>query len=159
LGQFERLAGVLVRGTAARAGVLAGEEIAITKTFAVRISPPVLSHTILSHMWPFHICCFADVKLLRTSAAHKANAHPEKDQNNDDQRATGNAKSLLAAGHSVPHALAQMEQKDAKAIDDCPKSHDNGAVRETDAKTEISAGCRAGTRGRVDVLVLDQVDK
>ena len=123
MGQFVRLAGHGVpaaAAAAARAGVLAGEEIAITKTFLAAL---------------IFVIIIADFKLPRTVAAHKANAHPEKDQNNDDQRATGNAKSLLAAGHSVPHALAQMEQKDAKAIDDCPKSHDE----ETDAKTALSA--------------------
>ena len=124
MGQFVRLAGDGVpaaAAAAARAGVLAGEEIAITKTLAAFLVTTNVS--------------FAGFKLPRTAAAHKANAHPEKDQNNDDQRATGNEKSLLAAGHSVPHALAQMEQKDAKAIDDCPKSHDE----ETDAKTALSA--------------------
>ena len=108
-----------VGAAAARAGVLAGEEIAITKTFLAAL---------------IFVIIIADFKLPRTVAAHKANAHPEKDQNNDDERATGNAKSLLAAGHSVPPGLANVEQKDAEAFDTRAKSHDE----ETDAKTALS---------------------
>ena len=58
------------------------------------------------------------IELPRTAAAHKANAHPEKDQKNDDERATGNAKSLLAAGHSVPKNLAQKPRRDEARADE-----------------------------------------
>ena len=91
---------------AARAGVLAGEEIAITKTFA-----PGLVSTIV-------IFAVVMIELPRTVAAHKANAHPEKDQKNDDERQTGNAKSLLAPGHSVPKNLAQKPRRDEARADE-----------------------------------------